>query len=436
MASRSSLFLAAASLSGLVLILSGCGLDIQEGSQFSGQECFENSDCVSGLVCSQRRCRPVATGQQDLDAGPTEDADPDDTGPRLDTGLPPDTDLPECTEGARRCASETAAEVCLNGQWTRRSCDSSIDEVCQDGYCMSDTGVCQPGQSICLNDETVGFCTGNSWDIVEVCQDGQTCADATCIDDPSDCCPGGCGSGEICDACTCQEYDIDVCQFQDQPCNQEEQISNNYVCARYGDQSQLRCFGICNTGAADPDASCPGTGERVCLNQDEGPNGLCMSACTIDDGCADSRMGCLYYDVGPGDGLCIPVSDTGELGDSCDGFDTFSCTGSNMCIQDTCVQSCRPFTDGDTDCGDGYCLAFDSNLGMCTPSSELPNGGCNQQGTTCNGDATGCFPGGFGAVQCYDFCRLSLGDSDCSSGETCWQYEAEQTQLGICTSNP
>lgn len=50
-----------------LLLLGGCGPDLKEGRQVAGQECLNDSHCAGSLICSERRCRPVAPSKQQTD---------------------------------------------------------------------------------------------------------------------------------------------------------------------------------------------------------------------------------------------------------------------------------------------------------------------------------------------------------------------------------
>ncbi len=467
----------------LVALFFGTGcLEIEPGMQLPGQECRTTADCADGLVCSERRCRPVGSGG----GGIIDDSDVGVDGGIDDVSLnqvEPDSDLNDidprecqagdlrcasdsvaeicvdgfwesrvcsddqvcfngrcfdvtCTPGEGQCISETAREVCdLSGQWVTTECNQDFGLICEDGQCVPGPGPdCTSGQSTCLDSITAAFCIDGEWDVLETCGPGFVCDDASCRPEPTqECCPGGCGEGQMCDGCECKDYDMSVCQYQDQPCSVEGQFANGFGCYRYGENAPLRCYGICNTLAPDPDASCPGTDPAVCTFEQGNPNGICLKACGEEQSCADDRVRCVYNDVGPYEGVCWPTTSLAQAGDPCDEWDVFSCSGTALCIEGICEDTCRPFHGGGTDCASGYCLPIGEDIGLCRPDASA-GVGCSQEGGACGADATGCFPdGATGVLVCYEFCRVAEGNSDCGPGETCFQYDP-QSPIGVCWS--
>lgn len=425
---NSRLLICALSILFISLIGWGCSIDRIEGSQLAGQECGNEADCAQGLTCVERRCRPVGhgavddipdAGDSDIDPGQPETGiiipDAEMPPPRPDAEHFPDTrpsphDTGQtCTVGETRCASPEITEQCVGSeqgttQWVERPCPSG--ESCIDGLCTID---CGPDQ---VYNPIVG----------------------ECVDEDEECCPGGCGDGELCHQCACQAYDPATCQYQNQPCESEGQFSNGYMCARYGEFSDLRCFGLCNPPAADPDSTCPEP-DSICLYEDTSqPNGSCVTDCSIGDPCGDDGMGCIHHAAGTKDGICLPSTGTGQVGDPCNPDDFLDCADEAVCVGGICRQSCRPFDLNESDCTDGSCLAFSHELGMCTTDTNLDDGSCTADFTTCGDDATGCFQSfEGGGLTCYDFCRLQLDDDDCADGYTCFQHDIQNDFLGMCT---
>lgn len=457
------------------VLLSGC-LNIEPGMQLPGQECRSTADCVDGLLCVERRCRPVG-GQALPDAGHL-DADEN----QLETDAHrPDVDGPdECNAQEAECLDDFTARVCRNGQWQVQPCEDSerclngacfasmdcapgeaeclsqserrfCNDVgqwvqvscspefgfsCLDGYCQAPNANCGDTDFFCLDRRTGVSCVDGTWVDDLYCPVGSSCSegDQDCVQDPEPtCCPGGCGAGEICDGCQCKPYDLSVCQFQDQPCSVEGQFANGFSCLSITGTDSLRCYGICTTGVANPDATCPGTDPALCNFEPGDPNGICFSWCGEGQPCADSRQRCVYSDGGPLQGVCWPTTGTGTAGQACDPFDVFSCAGSALCIEGTCQDTCRPFYGGPTDCTAGHCLPFGETIGICAPDSSTPGGGCATESTTCGRDASGCFQD-FQTMNliCYDFCRLSQGANDCAAGQICFDFG--EGDLGICWS--
>ena len=452
-------------LMGLIGLLfgSGCGFEIEQGGQRAGQECFLDADCVSGTRCVERRCRPILGSGIDLneDGDGTDGDEGEGDGPGEGDGLGDGDHLEEeilpggvCESGARGCAANEPY-FCRGGTWVASGQVCGEGQVCREGDCEGGENICQPGETRCGRNNTIEFCYGSEigWDPVGFCNDNEICANATCIPtgdgdgDPGDgdggdgdsgdgtstCCPGGCGPNQVCSGCQCQNFDLTSCTVQDQPCANEGQISNGYICADFAETSQLRCLGICNSLAPDPDATCPGNGPAICFAEEGNPNGLCVSSCNESDPCGDSRQRCLLFDQGTQDGFCAPSTGIGEVGDSCNGDDTFSCSGSNLCVEGICQRACRPFKSGNSDCVFGRsCFPFADTLGVCVPDSHQPDGSCTQLFTTCGQDATGCVPGGFGQFQCIEYCRLGSND-DCSDPATsCGRVSMDDDVLGFC----
>lgn len=374
----------------------GCTPDTDRAGP--GQDCVTDADCAPQLVCQERQC--VSDSDPGEDAGLGDVADEDtgvnDTENQNDNDVDPGDD---CTPGDSRCDSDETVERCVthgdqDPYWTASSC--ADDHVCEDGICVDESG------------------------------------------DPSDdeCCPDGCGDGEVCNNCECVEYDPDECTYQDQPCSNQSQISNGFVCAPTG-ADQLRCRGLCDPGADNPDETCPEAGTICQFEDTDQANGHCLQSCSIGDPCADDWMTCVYNDAAFEDGVCHPQTDTKEIGEACDPDDIFGCKGNAACIGGFCRQACRPFDHDETDCDEGYCIPFDEHWGICADDSTLDNGECSAPFTTCGADATGCFddtpnqPRSTDYV-CRDYCRLVLDDEDCPDGQVCDQHDPNNDAVGAC----
>lgn len=415
---RRHFIIATAACALLLGAASGCSFDIEPGSQIAGQQCSSDDDCAQGLVCSDRICRHAAGSSpsiSDTDVGDSE------VGPGPDPEVGPEpVDVPiidageECSLGDQRCASEETFQICQSdGQggtmWSAaRFCAN--DEVCDNGEC------------------------------VDACADGEVFNPVTeeCVpdEDPEPCCPGGCADDQICYDCSCVDYQPETCQYQDQPCNAAGQLSGDFVCIDYDGLTEPRCMGFCDPGASDPDATCPGANSVCTYEEPTDPEGLCFTSCAIEDPCADDGMRCVYLDGTFDDGICYPSTGTGEAGDPCDPQDPFSCAGQALCMEGLCMQSCRPFDQGETDCDDGYCLPVgDGAIGICTEDVSDGQGGCTSEGGTCGEDAVACFPGeepGAG-LECHEFCRLEPGVDDCRDDEeVCHRVDQENEEIGIC----
>lgn len=382
------------------VVTAGCTPD-PAGTRDSGEECIDDEECIGDLTCVAGICQ-ASGADDDADAGIGGDVGDDGT----DAGDEPDaTDPvpPECSPGQTRCDSDSVIERCIapsdgDPYWTTTTCPD--DYVCDQGQCVSDNG------------------------------------------EPDECCPDGCGDDQICHNCSCTDYDPDECTFQDQPCSEAGQISNDFLCQDFGESGELRCAGLCNPSADDPDTTCP-QDDTICIFEDTSqPNGICMSNCSMDDECADDWMTCRYNDAAVDDGYCQPQTDNIELGEPCPSDQPFSCADNGFCVGGFCRQTCRPFHhDGEsTDCDDGYCLAFGAESGACLADSSIGDDECTAHFTTCGQDATGCFPEPLTSPQptefaCYDVCRLQLDDHDCDDDLSCVQYDDNNPVIGRCEAS-
>ena len=87
-----------------------------------------------------------------------------------------------CSPGAARCG-DSGREVCReDGQgWERFPCRSN--QTCQDGGCVREPGRCDPGETTCIDSETVGRCdeSGEDWTAEERCPEDSLCQQGRCI---------------------------------------------------------------------------------------------------------------------------------------------------------------------------------------------------------------------------------------------------------------
>lgn len=442
-----------------LLALTGCTIDIGNGSQLAGQRCFQDGDCAQRLVCNERVCVPSLSGggsQNNANNVTLPDGGtlPDMGGP-TDSGPGPGPDmLPPCMAGDRRCASISVVQICLDdGQVIEQECPG--DSVCEAGACV-------PVGPECIDNDGDGYGRG--------CPRGPDCDDSnpranpgmmescfTSFDDncdgqinegcdPDGCCAGGCGDSEFCSQqCVCQPYDVTLCQYQNQPCAFEGDFNDGFFCAAFNPNNEPRCYGICQIDADDPDATCPEAGS-VCAFDGDGQNGICLSPCGTNAagesyGCGEPEMGCINIDIDQGDGICVPTNTDNELGDLCDPDYFFDCDEGLLCIQGfgnngRCREACRPFAWNGmgTDCDRGHCLAFSAAIGVCyndNMSSEGEN--CGPPQSACGEDAVGCYDFGDGNGQeCLRVCRLDEGNADCViPNQACTAFDPQQ-ELGIC----
>lgn len=432
---------ALASTSLVVTLLSAvaaCGGGIDKGGQFAGQRCFDNSHCGAGLICVDRQCVPGS--YEYADAGPSDttptDSDPDRDTAKRDTSK---VDGPACMPGERKCQDEKTLLTCTPTGFTPIRCQG--EEVCKDGECVA--------PCIDEDNDTYG----------ENCSAGPDCDDEnpsvnpgiseqcdTPIDDNCDmqinegcneCCPKGCAKSQFCHNCKCEKYDPKVCKGQYQPCSSEG-ANNGFFCADIGGGG-LRCVGLCNKNASNPADTCP-TPNSACVFGDEN-NGICLSGCSLEQGCGVDGVGCLPYD-GKREGLCVPTNPMNKIGDKCSTEDFFDCEKGAICNgglamgRDTgrCTEGCRPFADPNkTDCPSGkYCQPFTEQLGVCVKDNGKSEGdSCMSENTTCSEDTVGCFPAGGAGRRCLRLCRRSEGDKDCQGSDQCRSIP-QNDQLGVC----
>jgi hypothetical protein len=363
--------------------LAGCSVEPGERTQLVGQECFLDGDCVEGALCVERLCR-YETSARINDAGRDSTDDPADVPPG--DANDPDVGFLDVAVG-------------------------------EDGGQQ----LCRPTARRCISDTELEYCRddGTGFD-TRTCQDGLRCERGECV-----------------------PVDLSTCEFQDQPCDQEGLNNGFYCTAMGGDEDQMRCLGICDTTGDDPDSTCPEPGS-VCTFSDDQGGGVCLSGCTLGQGCDLSGYGCLPLDGHQSEGACVPANPDNEIGERCDDDSFFDCEEGAVCLDlqngGRCVEACRAFTGGPgTDCDDGHCMPLTDSLGMCRPDAGNRTEGdqCRQQQfyRTCNEDAVLCAPSGGQSAQCSRLCRLQEGDSDCNGQQRCFQYDQDRDDLGICIDN-
>jgi hypothetical protein len=411
----------------------GCSNEITlgAGSQMSGQLCFVDGDCVSGLKCKDRSCVPV-TYQRDGQpaSGPGSDAGldselADDTG--ADDASPPGDAGPGPGPGPEDAGPAPDGGSDAGGPQPDVSPASCPDEpaICLDSQRLQQCRVTPSGRV--------------RWDVT-TCEADQVCRNGACrpTEQPS-CCAGGCPDDQFCYQCTCTAYQSDICRYQDQPCHREGAISNGFLCTQLAGTGDRRCYGICDRTSSRPDQTCPDT-NTICAIGDD--NGLCASTCNTQADCGEPNMGCIFYDNERASGICVPTNDNNLAGSVCNTARFFDCEAGHACVnlggggqRGSCTQMCRPFVHeaGQSDCDEGFCLAFTPRWGVCAPSNDFFDGQrCEPAWTTCSEDAVGCYPRGFSTNQCIRTCRLAQGNGDCISGQRCLPFDASNPDLGIC----
>lgn len=433
----------------MILFFTSCGVDIQPGSQLAGQRCFFPSDCATGLTCYQRTCTPIAGTSQNNTNNQNNQNNISDAGTdvtEFDVTFDIGIDLGgNCDDGQRLCVNESTRAICIDEEWIIDPCGQG--EFCAQGDCVD--------VNMCTDRDGDGYGNG--------CERGADCDDRdpnvnpgerencnTPYDDNCNmrvnedcelCCPGGCNDNEFCNAtCACEPFDPDICVAQNQPCNDEGAFNNGFFCFSVDGASTPRCYGICDKLSANPAATCPEPGSVCTFGGDQ--QGICFSGCNFTQGCGEPGMGCLPYGSSPTDGMCIPTTNN-QLGQPCNPDQFFDCAEGALCVDfggpagPRCQPACRPFefTPGPgTDCGMGqHCLGFSSDIGLCRDDNNSFEGDqCSPQFTTCNADAVGCYPGGGPGASCQRLCRLAEGDRDCDNNWTCFQFDQQQDEIGVC----
>lgn len=416
------------------IFLAACGSDIKAGTQSVGQQCFFPSDCVEGLSCYNRVCAPIggAINQPDMDNGI------DFVG--HDWGMSkPDLPPQECKKGESRCRTQSILLTCSNGKWVENMCHG---ESCINGDCFN----IQP----CEDGDGDGY--GRGCDKLD-CDDTNAQVNPsmkencdTPYDDNCDgeinencemkCCAGGCPNNTFCtNECVCEKIDPATCTYQDQPCVNEGQENNGFICSKFGENSPLRCLGICRKG----NETCPES-ESICVFQQANDRvGVCVNTCQFNTGCR-TGSGCLPWGKSPKEGICVPNNPDNKIGLSCNSNITFDCEAGAICIDlqratGKCVEACRPFAHGpgvNSDCNTGHCLAFTSDIGMCTPDNIASEGEqCDPRNTTCGEDTVLC-EGGARNLECTRACRPSLGDADCLHNNKTCIPSSRSRDLGAC----
>ncbi len=451
----------------ITVLFTACGVDIGGGSQLAGQRCFQESDCADGLVCRERVCTPQLGSRPPTDdAGTSDDAsgNNDNSGTNNANNNLPDGGLPDfgdpdfgqnCAIGDRRCISSRAYEVCveLEGGISRyRDVACEDNQRCEDGRCF--------GDEMCRDIDGDGY--GDGCRLGPDCDDGNPTVNPgaredceTPFDDDCDgrenegcngCCPMGCGADEFCNTdCVCQDYEPDVCEYQNQPCTNEGSFSNGFGCFSFGGTAEPKCWGICQLNADDPDATCPGENSVCAFDAGDGQNGICMSVCDESangrNTCGPPDLGCLNLDFDAGEGVCAPINPDNQRDERCDAETFFDCDEGLVCLsfqggdRGRCQEACRPFARPgmQTDCQLGHCLPFSADFGVCFQDNMGSEGDtCSQPQTACNEDAVGCYPTAQGQTECQRLCRLDEDDDDCQGNDSCTQFDPQQQELGVC----
>ena len=435
-------------------VLAGCGVDMQSGQQLAGQSCFVPSDCATGLTCFERRCLPIggtgaATNQNNQNNANNQN-NQNNQNNVTDSGIPDaGSDAGLCQPGERRCSGFDTVLVCVDGP----DGPTIVREICVDGW-QCQMGECFDVQN-CVDNDNDGYGLG--------CDRGPDCDDRrtevnpgvrencnTPFDDncngavnencnPDACCAGGCQDGTFCNTdCFCEMFEPDICRAQNQPCFDLESFVNGYYCVDLTGTGVGRCYGVCNQGVPNPDATCPDPNSSCGLGGD-GDQALCASDCSLAAGCGDPTLGCLPLGSSQSEGSCLPANPNNQLGDTCDPDVFLDCAAGLVCVASPngqngrCREACRPFLgNAQSDCGHGHCFSYSATFGVCLPDNNSTEGEqCGPQFSMCNEDVVACFPSGFGGNRCQRLCRLG-SDVDCEGGLTCLDVGGEDGEIGVC----
>ena len=345
------------------------------------------------------------------------------------------------------CVAACAGAVCGDADGCGGLCDGTcpVDEVCQDGACVSQG--CVP-----LTCEEAGVDCGITLDgcgwILDCggCGDGESCLGGVCIPDgcEPDCAPALCGEDDGCGG---------VCFG---PCPFSAQVCVDGVCECMGADCDGKlcgepdgcgdvCQGSCpgeNDECVDGVCVCGGTicGDDCCGQDELCEGGICVPACTPklcgDPGaeCGQAPDGCGgTLDCGEACGInewCTPDFICDCLVVECEGV---CCDPLEQCIDGVCAicePDCAGKFCGDDDGCDGICLACPGENEICANGEcvciadcdgklcgeddgcgSLCDGSCTDQNAVCQDGACVCK-----FVECAGVC--------CTFGETC--------QGGVC----
>jgi hypothetical protein len=218
--------------------------------------------------------------------------------------------------------------------------------------------------------------------------------------------------------------------------------------------------GVDGGGGGGGDAGDAGGGGRMC--------GVAGGACDVIRQDCPSPQACYYVASMPGgtpSTMCISVNMTGGDGATCEFVN--DCLPGFTCNGGVCRHYCCMGSSSDCPAGMGqFCvgLAGAGEIGQCTasatctlvaPQTGCPTGqgcyiaaddgtlGCFGAGDLAEGAAcenlNSCMPGtaclsmAGGSGACTKFCRIDMGEADCSAGRTCMAAGLTlPTGVGIC----
>ncbi len=384
----------------------GCGLQ---------KRCSLDRDCQSGVcgaggTCAIDQCSDGVTNgsETDVDCGGT-CRDDCPTGGGCDSAADCKSEL--CIDNI--CTSDACKDRLQRGTETDVDCGGSCAADCATGDgCLANTdcesGICNTFTKVCVadtcadgllnNDETDVDCGGSCDGCAagNQCDDNLDCDSGVCNINTLICAVDSCGSGLI----DGTETDVDCggscarkCGFADScrvggDCASGECLPGNTCSqdpcsdgAQNGDETGVDCGGSCQDGCAAGNA---------CVVSDDCLSGFCQVGTNIcvDDHCVDgvkdaneSGLDC----GGPACGAC-------GVGQQCLGNSdcgTGLCSRSGFCVADRCQDGFANGGETDVDCGGQLgigCAAKCFNGQGCNTFNDCAQGPGNPAGTT-NGES-------------------------------------------------
>jgi len=112
----------------------------------------------------------------------------------------------ECSDGEKRCRTDTTAETCINGNWVQQYCTGG--DECSEGECGT-FGECLGNDGNCWDEKNGHFCVDNYFEDVS-CSVGEICSESAggCTSS------GTCTEGWICRDAWTQTYQLTSCGTQ------------------------------------------------------------------------------------------------------------------------------------------------------------------------------------------------------------------------------